>query len=125
MCTRLGGWGNMMAVPIPWNKARNARLVRYLDADLGQYEIAKLMGCSQPSVSRAMARIGMSPPPRQRRAIEAGTRPKKTDRPKTPRLCIGSQCRDKADRSFMSNGPGNRLCADCADFAARNGGAMV
>ena len=109
----------------PWSDARYARLVKYLDADLGQYEIAKLMGCSQSSVSRAMARIGRSPPTRPRRTIEACTRPKKTDRPKTPRLCIGSLCRDKADRSFMSNGPGNRMCQACNEWADRNGAALV
>ena len=114
-----------MAVPIPWSRARNARLVKYLDANLDQYEIAKLLGCSQPSVSRAMTRIGMSPPPRQRRSVNVRGRPRNDDTARSLRDCIGVQCRDKPDRSFMSNGPGNRLCADCTDFAARNGGAMV
>jgi hypothetical protein len=125
MCTRFGGWGNMMAVPIPWNKARNARLVKYLDANLDQYKIAKLMGCSQPSVSRAMARIGISPPPKPRRSINPRGRPRKGDIARSLRNCIGVQCRDKPDRSFLSNGPGNRLCADCTNFSANNRGAMA
>ena len=114
-----------MSFPIPWSKARNARLIKYLDANLGQYEIAKLMGCSQPSVSRAMARIGRSPPSRPRRSIDVGGRPRKDDKPKTPRDCMGEQCRDKSDRSFLSNGPGNRMCPDCTVWANKNGGALV
>ena len=67
----------------------------------------------------------VSPPPKQRRAIKVRGRPRNDDIARSLRDCIGVQCRDKPDRSFLSNGPGNRLCADCADFAARNGGAIV
>ena len=114
-----------MATANHWLNSRDKQLIEYLDNNIDLYQIAELMECSRSSVKQAMVRIGRDTPRKTRRAIDASTRPKKSDKPKTPRDCMGAMCLDKENRVFMSYGPGNRMCFDCTVWAANNGSAMV